>query len=878
MKLKVLAVLACLLGVSSLSCSAPTRPVSATAPSRTGTSGSGVKTGVNISPVTRNQSKSTVTLQLAKDGKALLPIVISDKASDATKKVAAEMAEYLKRISGATFKVQTGDGSSGIVLGSIIEFPTPALGKALEISHGFEGKEAYAIRTRDKRLLLLGATDLGASHAAFRFLEELGARWFFPAKEWEVIPSTPDLKFNQDITDRPTFLSRTIYYNWGIFDDFGHPEKKSARQDYEDWKRHNNEAESFTVHAQHAYQDIIAQNQAIFNEHPEYLALVNGKRQGPQLELGNPAVRKLVVDYAISYFKIHPDEDMVSVGPSDGGGASQSDESKALGTPGEAAFGMANEVAVALRKAFPGQNKMVGMYAYNWHSDPPGFALEPNVYIQLTTSMNQGHLTFDELLREWPKKATNLGFYDYYSIWRWDQDNWTGGTVSRRGFLEDHFRKFAQANRESGAYATSVYAESGNNWGINGRGYYLANKLLWNPDVDVDAVLDDFYQKAFGAGASAMRDFYEVRDKNFLPDSPATRGYLFRCVDAASRATQGDAAIQARLDDIKNFLSYQYLYRLWSAEKDEAKKNELQNQIWTLVYRTRYSYMNHWEAIRQDWIHEPGMKPDTPRPWKVDKPMTHEETEALFQEGLKALPELHVPAETKFSSQVVPVDFGGQARISADTALWYQEGSRYMMWSLRGEPIKIHIHADKYYGFGQHAYEITDANGKVLKYDKPKLDETVQFEFKPPAPGLYFFDYNDHADMGQVYWQPDQIISMKTGERGYRAMRNIPDMYFYVPKGNKTIEYYFARENSQSGGPHQITDPNGNVTKITVDGDFISIPVPPGTDGKLWKIGGPTFGLGFFKFFNVPNYLSFSNGIVLLPQDVAQKDSLKIVK
>lgn len=43
-----------------------------------------------------------------------------------------------------------------------------------------DGKEAFAIRTDENRVLLVGATDLAASHAVYRFLDELGCRWFFP--------------------------------------------------------------------------------------------------------------------------------------------------------------------------------------------------------------------------------------------------------------------------------------------------------------------------------------------------------------------------------------------------------------------------------------------------------------------------------------------------------------------------------------------------------------------------------------------------------------------------------------------------------------------------------------------------------------------------
>ncbi|MEO6907456.1 MAG: hypothetical protein ABI210_06160, partial [Abditibacteriaceae bacterium] len=145
------------------------------------------------------------TIQLAQNGKALLPIVISPNASDETKAVASQLADYLKQISGADFSIQTGDGKSGIVLGTIAQFPHPELDDALKIN-GVDGREAFAIRTSAEKVLLLGATDLAARHVAYRFLETLGVRWFFPAAEWTVVPSIPDLKFDSNLTERPVFL------------------------------------------------------------------------------------------------------------------------------------------------------------------------------------------------------------------------------------------------------------------------------------------------------------------------------------------------------------------------------------------------------------------------------------------------------------------------------------------------------------------------------------------------------------------------------------------------------------------------------------------------------------------------------------------------
>jgi len=843
-----------------------------------------VKTGVNITPITRNNTQSQVTLQLSVGRQALLPIAISPNASAETKALAQELRDYLWQMSGVNFLVMDKEVKSGIFLGTTAEFPVPALNKALEIVNTIDGKEAYAIRTRDKRLLLLGTTDLAVRHAAYRFLHELGVRWFFPGKNWEVVPQYANLSFNRDITDRPSFLERRIWYAWGVFNDAGHPEStkekpRSAGGDYALWAQRNSMSRSFASNTGHAYDNIVRENARAFEEHPEYFALVKQsdgtmKRQGNQLELGNPALRKLVVDWAVDYFKKNPNADMVSVDPADGGGVSESEEAKAYGNPSDSAFKLANEVAVALQKAYPGQNKMVGLYAYNWHSDPPPFPLEPNVYIQLTMGFNGGLLTLDELFEEWPKKAKNLGFYDYYSTWRWDFDRWPGGRVGNKNYPISMIRRFQEANTRSGAYATSISAESSNNWGVNGRGYYLANRLMWNPDLDADAVLQDFYNKAFGPAAAAMKKYYTYQDVA-PPISPGVIGALFRAVREATVAAKDRPDVQLRLDDIKNYLNYEYLNYRMAREPEQAKKDAMLLQIWTNAYRARYSYMNHWEAIRQDWVHEDS-EPNKPKPWKVDRPITHEETEALFQEGLAYFPELKVPDEVKFSDQLVAVDFGGAGVATSQT---YQEGSSYAILSPKGEPIHIKIEAGGAYGGLKQTYEITDAKGKVLKSGKPKAGEKIEFDFPVPGPGIYYLNYHDHGAYGTVFWNADQIVALPMGKLHFRAMSRVNDMYFYVPKGTKEINYYYKKADWQHGGPHQISDPNGKVVKeVAVDGDYVTVPVEAGTDGKVWKIGGPAFGLGYFRFFDIPNYFSPSPATMLLPRDVVQKDGLKLFK
>src|SRR5687768_3231492 len=67
------------------------------------------------------------TVELTRAGRPLLPVVVGANASDATRSHAAELADYLGRMSGAEFKVEQGDGKRGIVLGRPADFDAPPL-------------------------------------------------------------------------------------------------------------------------------------------------------------------------------------------------------------------------------------------------------------------------------------------------------------------------------------------------------------------------------------------------------------------------------------------------------------------------------------------------------------------------------------------------------------------------------------------------------------------------------------------------------------------------------------------------------------------------------------------------------------------------------
>jgi hypothetical protein len=811
------------------------------------------------------------TLLLADDGKALQPIVISAKASTAVRATAAELADFLGRITGARFEVQTGDGSRGIVLGALAEFPQPALNEALAIRHTYDGKEAFALRTETNRLLLLGATDLGAAHAAFRFLETLGCRWFFPAREWEVVPTQRKLAVSLDETDRPRILARRIWYGYGSFTDRGHPHGGSALKDYEAWARHNRMASSFRVHAGHAWQSIILTNKKTFAEHPEYLALVKGQRQGEQLCVSNPELRRLAVAWALDQLAKRPDAEMISMECSDGVGQCECEHCKKLGSISDRVFGLANETAQAVAKKYPG--KMVGVLAYSEHSEPPSFALEPNVYVQLTAGFIRGRYTHEELIDLWSTKCKNLGFYEYFSVWLWDFDRLPGGNAANLARTQKMIHRYVSAG------ATSFDAESGNNWGPHGRGYYIANKLLWNPDADVNALLADFYERAFGPGAPAMKRYYErLAPENEPLVSRGLIGEAFRDVEEAARLAKDRPDVQARLDQIKHYLRYVHLRWLVDHEKDKDRQKELTVAALTHGYRTRYEYMNHWAAMRQSWANDAAKRFNeptwaasdrSPKPWQVEKPVSREETAQWFGEGLGYFQPQPVQ-ELKFSRDLIPVAFANSKPVVSQQS--YQRPALYALHSAAGEPIEVEITPGIiawYRDRPDARWTLRDGAGKIAAEGSRKLDgEPYKVALKVPQAGTYFFECNDASAGWRIKVEAGRPVTLLSNRaRRYLHLGQMQEMYFYVPKGTRELQYFW------SGGPHRVLGPDRKVIQdVKVSDEVVAIPVPAGQDGQCWSLSPHSHGQ--LWFFNAPNCLAASPNALLLPRELVGRDAI----
>ena len=282
------------------------------------------------------------------------------------------------------------------------DFPSLTAGQIHEVRK-IADREAYIFRSHKDGLYVVGATEPAVEHAVWDLLYRLGYRQYFPGRTWEVIPRKDTIETAIDITERPDYLNRRIWYGFGTWDYNAQP--------YAEWCQRNRTASGFVLNISHAYESIIRQNKASFDKNPEFLGLLDGERKSSKLCIGNPDLRELVVGHAIRYFESNPDHDRISMEPSGGGNWCECYKCAALGSISDRALTLANEVAQAVKSKF--ENKYVGIYAYNYHSPPPSIRVHPNVIISVATAFVKGGYSLDELVAGWSKQGATIGMREY---------------------------------------------------------------------------------------------------------------------------------------------------------------------------------------------------------------------------------------------------------------------------------------------------------------------------------------------------------------------------------------------------------------------------------------------------------------------------------
>jgi len=106
---------------------------------------------------------------------------------------------------------------------------------------------------------------------------------------------------------------------------------------------------------------------------------------------------------------------------------------------------------------------------------------------------------FRELAETWSKLTDRLFIYEYYALGGWSRNEMLWPMVHTMRHDVPWYRDLG---------AKGFYTQTGP-WQRAPLNYYVAAKLAWNADLDVDWLIDDFCRKFFEDAAEPMRAYLQ---------------------------------------------------------------------------------------------------------------------------------------------------------------------------------------------------------------------------------------------------------------------------------------------------------------------------------------------------------------------------------
>jgi len=467
-------------------------------------------------------------LTLSVDGKTDYVIVTPQKPTPSVARAAKELQRFLGEITGAQFRIVTEDAPAAkheIVLGA------PGRLASLGVKADLKrlGPEGYILKTVGSRLVIAGSDVRGLMYGVYGLLNDhLGCRWFTP--KVSRIPKQSTLR----IPELDETIVPALEYRW-----------PAVRDCYDaDWCARNrvNVGPKLTdEHGgsvkfcgwAHTFEHLVPVEKH-FDTHPEYFALMDGKRlrERTQLCCTNEDVIRLAIEGIRERMRSHPDATYFSVSQNDWGNYCQCETCQALATREDSQMGpvlqLVNRVAAAVAEEFP--NKRVTTLAYQWSRKPPKTIRPlPNVTIRLCTIECcfahpftgcdfKANARFCEDIRGWSAICNNLWIWNYTTNFR---HYYLPHPVLRP--LNDDI-KFFIAHNVKGIYEQDTKLTL--NGDMSPLGGFIMAKFLWNPDTDEDTAINEFLDAVYGAAAPHIRAYIDLLHDKVAKDNIHLRCYV----------------------------------------------------------------------------------------------------------------------------------------------------------------------------------------------------------------------------------------------------------------------------------------------------------------------------------------------------------------
>ena len=486
-------------------------------------------------------------------------ILIAPNACDTVKFAASEAKEFLSKTIGAEVPVVTAPtpGRTALVLGA-----NAWAGAAGVTTNGLV-RDGYRIRAVSGRVYVVGIDDPKANvkkalakggiwtqnfeHATifgtYEFLERFcGTRFYFPGELGTIVQAKAavEVPAGTDIVDAPLFtVRRYSCYHGAWFDGTGSKPSDNSGYNLNWWRTRMETQYTPCCHGQNKflYMERFAES------HPEYfLLLPDGRRHNsPKITSpGHPgqichtsAVWEEIYQDVKAYLTGQPPSSRglkswgvncqrgtyVDIMPQDGMIKCSCEKCREYYKT-QPQSGWASEliwrrtVDVANRLTAEGVPGKVTMMAYSaCRRVPEGLKIPSNVEVMVA---ERGPWTVRDRKEHDRELAEIKAWHDLLGgrkVWTWTYVN-KHAARDVPGIITSTPRCIGQFIKETIPYSFGSFLESETDrWLFNHLNYYVFGKVCWKGDVDVDALLDEYFRLMYGAAAPEMAKlFTDIED------------------------------------------------------------------------------------------------------------------------------------------------------------------------------------------------------------------------------------------------------------------------------------------------------------------------------------------------------------------------------
>lgn len=433
-------------------------------------------------------------------------------------------------------------------------------------------------RTYNKQLKLNAHGETGTLNGVYHFLRDLGFRWYMPGEIGMVIPGAATVDISgRDAEGAPHYTYRKLH-------GFNFDEDPEAAI----WYKRVGFGSVRYINLNHSFTDW-AEKYA--EKHPEYFAVIDGRshlesvpdKKRVALNYTEPGVLEQVVEDARKYFEKNPDEPIYPVVPNDShrvhdeGEETLSYIKKARYSPGwlsDLVWGFVNKAAKRIYEHYP--DKLIGSLAYAYQFEAPTMIDEfsPNVVVM----HSRKRLWFWD--SEY-KKHVWKNLHDYTRLNPAEQYIWEYYNLRSRDTKQEWIpfvspRMIAEDIKELKPYSSGEFIQAKQSRetnklvkpGLYHLNLYVTARALWDPDLDIEQLLDEYYREYYGPAAEPMRQFWEELENLWV----SQKGFMDRTeyLDPAARYRQRSDAWKYYWQEVYSWDKVSVLYNYLQQAKEAA--------------------------------------------------------------------------------------------------------------------------------------------------------------------------------------------------------------------------------------------------------------------------------------------------------------------